>query len=332
MKKTTDIASAAALLRGGGLVAFPTETVYGLGADAMNASAVRKIFKVKRRPADHPLIVHLAMGAPLEPWAAEFGPGARRLAARFWPGPLTIIVKKNPNVPSVVTGGQETIGLRTPAHPLALALLEAFGGGIAAPSANRFGRVSPTSADDVLAELNDGVDLVLDGGRSAVGIESTIVDLSDPTAPAVLRPGAVSIEALEETLGIRLPLRRGGPVRASGSHESHYAPRAEVLLTTERGAADAAADCRARGLRIGLIACGEVAGLPDDVVRLLVERNLEKLAHGLYAALRTADELGLASVLVVPPAEAGLGLALVDRLKKAAGTRRVDDGAENDKD
>ncbi|MEM1418303.1 MAG: L-threonylcarbamoyladenylate synthase, partial [Myxococcota bacterium] len=233
---------AAAVLRRGGLVAFPTETVYGLGAAARDPEAVAKVFRAKGRPADHPLIVHVAHADAAPAGAARWDARAARLAERFWPGPLTLIVPKAGDVPGTVTGGQDTVGLRVPDHALARELLTAFGDGVAAPSANRFGAVSPTTAAHVALELADAVDLLLDGGPCRVGVESTIVDLSGERA-RLLRPGGVAAEAIEEVLGTRLASAAGAP-RAPGTLASHYAPRAALELVApgeEAAALDAAA-------------------------------------------------------------------------------------------
>ncbi|HEX9452146.1 MAG TPA: L-threonylcarbamoyladenylate synthase, partial [Burkholderiales bacterium] len=223
MVSDEEIEKAAAILRAGGLVAFPTETVYGLGADASNPTAVRKIFAAKGRPADHPVIVHVAGTSDLKHWAAEVPRSAWLLAEKFWPGPLTMVLKRAAHVSDLITGGQDTVGLRVPSHPVAQQLLKAFGGGIAAPSANRFGRLSPTTAQHVREELADAVNLVLDGGPSDVGIESTIVDLTRET-PAVLRPGRISEQQIADALLVQLGGTAAGRPRVSGSLESHYAP------------------------------------------------------------------------------------------------------------
>ncbi|MGZ6895758.1 MAG: L-threonylcarbamoyladenylate synthase, partial [Acidimicrobiia bacterium] len=245
------IQRAVEILRDGGLVAFPTETVYGLGADAENRDALRRLYEVKGRPSDHPVIVHLARPEQLEEWGSDLAPAARTLADACWPGPLTLVVRRAARVPDEVTGGLDTVGLRVPAHPVALELLTAFGGGLAAPSANRFGRVSPTTADAVRAELGDDVALVLDGGECSVGVESTIVDCtSDP--PRVLRLGGVTNETLHALLGMELPV--GGTTRAPGTLASHYAPtaRVEVLTASEiAGRARALVDA---GARVGVLA------------------------------------------------------------------------------
>lgn len=224
-----NVRAAAAALRAGELVAFPTETVYGLGADARNPDAVARIFRAKGRPAGHPLIVHLPAGSEPDEWALDVPQEAHDLAAAFWPGPLTLVLRRRPWVPDQVTGGQDTVGLRVPAAPAALELLAAFGGGVAAPSANRFGRISPTRAEDVLAELGDGVAVILDGGPTTVGIESTIVDLTGPE-PRLLRPGGAPRAAVEEVLGRPLAAPRGAAPRAPGTLASHYAPATPARL------------------------------------------------------------------------------------------------------
>jgi L-threonylcarbamoyladenylate synthase len=314
------VAAAAAVLRRGGLVAFPTETVYGLGADARDERAVRAIFVAKGRPADHPLIVHLAGAEALDAWAAAAPETARALAARFWPGPLTVVVRKRPEVLPVVTGGLDTVALRVPDHPVALALLAELGSGIAAPSANRFGAVSPTTAADAVAELGDRVDFVLDGGPCRVGVESTIVDLSSGE-PAILRPGGVTREALEEALGRPIPVREGGPVRVPGQHAVHYAPAAAVELVAGAAARGRAAELAARGRRVAVITIGVVPlpGLDPSVLRVELPDVEAGGARHLYTSLREADRLGVEVVLAVPPATVGLGLAVADRLRRAAG-------------
>lgn len=226
---TSDIQQAAGVLRAGGLVALPTETVYGLGANAEDPAAVARIFQVKRRPPSHPLIVHIAAADQLDDWVEEVPLAARLLAEYFWPGPLTLVLRRGRRVPLEATGGLETVAVRVPDHPVALALLSAFGGGVTAPSANRFGSVSPTTAHHVRAELGDGVDFVLDGGSCEVGVESTIVDVTGAT-PAILRPGGVTREDLEAVLGRPLSVPSTSGVRVPGQHPSHYAPRARVVL------------------------------------------------------------------------------------------------------
>ncbi len=299
------------------MVAFPTETVYGLGADAENPAAVARIFRIKGRPMTHPLIVHIADAAELAAWALEATPLAWRLADRFWPGPLTIVVQRSARVLDVVTGGLPTVGLRVPDHPVALSLLRAFGGGLAAPSANRFGAVSPTTAAHVRHDLGDAVDGVLDGGPCAVGLESTIVDLSSG-APAILRPGGVTREALEAVVGGPVPVRVGGPVRSPGQLEHHYAPRAEVVIAPAGELAIRARALIARGVRVA-VAAGDAADLPQQVERIPLPTTPDGIARALYAALREVDRRGCEVVLVTLPPEAGLGLAVGDRLRRATG-------------
>lgn len=289
------------VLRAGGLVAIPTETVYGLAADASNEAAVRRIFAAKGRPADHPLIVHVAHAEQLAEWAREVPPAAARLAETCWPGPLTVLVPKAAHVLAVVTGGRDTVGVRVPAHPLTAELLERFGGGLAAPSANRFGAVSPTTAAHVRADLGDAVDLILDGGPCPIGVESTIVDCTvDP--PQVLRPGGIPTEQVDALLGGALA-PGSGPSRASGMLASHYAPRARVVLVGSRPDAT-----RALGEHPGAVLLDRA----DDLV---------SYARLLYADLRAADEAGATTVIAVLPEARGLGHAIRDRLAKAAAAR-----------
>ena len=314
-----EILRAVEVLRAGGLIALPTETVYGLGADASNDLAVRRIFAVKGRPSSHPLIVHLASVERAREWAADLTDAGEKLARAFWPGPLTLIVKRSARASDAVTGGQDTVGLRVPAHPLALELLQAFGGGIAAPSANRFGRVSPTTAEHVKSELGDEVDLILDGGPSRVGVESTIVDVTS-SPPRLLRPGGVSREAIEAVLGQALVLATHvTDVRAPGMLESHYAPRAGLWLVSAEEVFAEAVRRRDAGARVVVIAPGLVP-LPEGVARLTVPVDEAGFARVLYAHLRAADALG-DLILAVPPPESGLGLAVRDRLQRAAAPR-----------
>jgi L-threonylcarbamoyladenylate synthase len=309
------IARAVEILRAGGLVAFPTETVYGLGADASNPAAVGRIFEAKGRPADHPLIVHLGSADDLGQWTADVPPLARTLADALWPGPLTIVLRRSARVPDAVTGGLATVGLRVPAHPVALDLLRAFGGGIAAPSANPFGTVSPTTAEHVRDGLGDRVDLVLDGGPSTVGVESTIVDLSGEE-PAILRPGGVPREVLEAVAGIPFPVRAGGEVRAPGMLASHYAPAARLMLVTPAAQAARAAELRSRGLRVGVLAFERNGPIEDATVVDLGDSE-EEAARRLYAAIRELDDT-CDVILAWPPEERGLGLAIADRVRRAA--------------
>lgn len=322
---TSDCARAAALLRQGGLVAFPTETVYGLGADARNAAAVARVFAAKGRPADHPLIVHLADVGELEEWAVEVPPEAWRLAEAFWPGPLTLVLKRAPGVLDCVTGGQPTVGVRVPSHPVAQRLLRLFGGGVAAPSANRFGRVSPTSATHVESELGEELrrmtpgGLVLEGGACEVGLESTIVDCSGAT-PAILRPGGVTREQIEALLATPTPERATSEVRTPGQLPSHYAPRARVELTEASEVPARAETLRAQGRRVGVLAM-EPFAVPVGVEMLAWAAEPEVAARELYARLREADERGLDVLLTVLPPEVGVGRAICDRLRRAAAAR-----------
>ncbi len=323
-----DVDRAADILADGGVVAFPTETVYGLGADAANPAAVGRVFAIKGRPADHPVIVHLAGPDAIDGWAAEVPAGARRLAERLWPGPLTLVLRRRPRVPDVVTGGRDTVGLRVPDHPVALALLAAMhsrvGGGaaLAAPSANRFGHVSPTTGEHVRADLGDEVDLVLDGGPCRVGVESTIVDftLSDPE---VLRLGGTSLEQLAEDLG-SMPVVASpdaARARAPGTLPSHYAPSATVVIVEAGPDLGGRLGERLRGLgapRAALLAPVVVADLPPDVVELEPAGPADDYARVLYDRLRQADRLGVEVVVAVPPPPGGLGDAVRDRLSRAA--------------
>lgn len=333
-----DIDRAAALLVEGGLVAFPTETVYGLGADASNQVAVARVFAVKGRPADHPLIVHLADAAGLDQWAAAVPTEARLLADAFWPGPITLLLERGPAALDEVTGGRPTIGLRVPDHPVARALLRNFsarrGGrpaGIAAPSANRFGRVSPTSAAHVAADLGDDVDAILDGGSSVIGVESTIVDCTGPE-PLVLRLGGVSVERLSDVLGYAPGLAVDTPTdgrtgvneptvgaRAPGMLEVHYAPQARVDVVEPVALAVArVAELLAEGQRVAVLAPTVVDGLHPDAIELEPAGTAEDYARMLYDRLRQVDRLGADVVVVVPPPPGGLGDAVRDRLRRAA--------------
>jgi L-threonylcarbamoyladenylate synthase len=311
---------AAEVLRRGGLVAFPTETVYGLGALATNDAAVRAMFAAKGRPADHPVIVHLADVSHLCNWARDVPEPAQRLAAAFWPGPLTMILRRNSSASSLVTGGLDTIGLRVPAHPIARQLLNELSGAIAAPSANRFGRVSPTTAQHVLAELKGKIDLILDGGPCEVGLESTIVDLSGEQ-PAVLRPGGVTLEQISNVLG-PLASAQGEVPRVSGSLESHYAPRATVELVLPSELGSRIEQLLAAGLKVAVLCPDrDQKKLPPGVVAVGIPEDEQLLAQRLYAALREVDERGCDVGLATLPAECGIGAAIADRLRKAAGPR-----------
>lgn len=310
-------------LRRGDVIGLPTETVYGLAADANNADAVRRIFAIKGRPADHPLIVHIADADELSRWAIDIPTTAHRLADAFWPGPLTLILRKQPSVPDVVTGGQDTVGLRCPAHPLARELLRRFGGGLAAPSANRFGRISPTSAQHVRDEFGDAVPLVLDGGDSDVGIESTIVDLSGETAH-ILRPGGISREQIAQVIGpVAIGSHAHSP-RASGTLEAHYAPRTPMLLLARDALEREAGQQRTFGKRVGALVVG---ALPEGSDGLVLPDDARAYAHGLYAALRSLDARGDNLLLVERPPEADAWIAVHDRLRRSAAGASPDDDA-----
>jgi len=307
------MSDAAALLLRGGLVAFPTETVYGLGADACNAAAVARIYSVKGRPADHPLIVHVASMDALGDWAADVPAYAIALARDYWPGPMTLVVTRSELASDFITGGQDTVGIRVPNHPVALGLLEAFaragGKGVAAPSANRFGNVSPTTANAVSDELSDylaGIDLIIDGGACAVGVESTIIDCTGDV-PKILRPGAITEEMIEHSTDLDVLDADGVAIRVSGSLESHYSPIAMVVLDQSPMAGQ------------GFIAMADVASAAG-VVRLAAPTTHEEYARVLYSALRSADEQGLSTVVVAQPAGNGIAIAIRDRLMRAAHT------------
>jgi len=302
-----EVRRAAEILKRGGLVAFPTETVYGLGADASSAKAVAHLYAVKGRPADHPVIVHFASAGQAFAWAREVPEAARQLAARFWPGPLTLILKRSPLARDFVTGGQDTVGLRVPSHPVAHEMLSIFGSGVAAPSANRFGLVSPTTAAHVREDLGDEVDLVLEGGPSDVGIESTIVDLSGAGA-VLLRPGGIS----EEQLGITLRTPTADSPRHSGGLERHYAPRTPARLVPAH-ALDKVISSTAN--RIAVLAFSR----PDERVDywLRMPRDPAAYAQRLYAALRELDSAGCEAILVEAPPQAAEWAAVLDRLRRA---------------
>ncbi len=308
------MADAAANLLVGGLVAFPTETVYGLGADACNADAVARVYSVKDRPADHPLIVHVASMDALGDWASDVPEYAIALARNFWPGPMTLVVHRSELAADFVTGGQDTVGVRVPNHPVALGLLEAFalagGRGVAAPSANRFGSVSPTTAKAVSDELSEYMadgDLILDGGACDVGVESTIIDCTG-VVPKILRPGAITAEMIQESTGLKAPsdsIQIDSTPRVSGSLEKHYSPAASVFLdqTPVEGQ--------------GFIAMSEFE-TPDGVTRLTSPKDVDEFAREMYSALRKADELGLVEVVVKQPHGNGLVIAIRDRLMRAS--------------
>jgi L-threonylcarbamoyladenylate synthase len=313
------LATAAQSLKEGSLVAFPTETVYGLGADATNAQAVARIYEVKGRPAVHPLIVHIADLKHLEQWISDIPEYAIALAREFWPGPMTLILHRSELAKDFITGGQNTVGIRIPDNSLAIGLLEAFhklgGAGIAAPSANRFGQVSPTTAEAVQEELGSYLsdrDLVLDGGPSVIGVESTIIDCTGKL-PRILRPGAITIEMIEEVSGLKVsdsPEKisedfKQKDIRVSGSLENHYAPKAKVFL--DQKPVDGS----------GFIAL-ESINTPDGVIRLAAPESVEEFARVLYSALREGDHQSLESIYVVQPNGDGLAIAIRDRLSRSA--------------
>ncbi len=313
-----DIAHAADILRAGGLVAFPTETVYGLGADAANDAAVAKIFAAKNRPADHPLIVHIASVDEMPHWAHHIPEAAWQLAARFWPGPLTLIVKRVPGVAEAASGGYNSIGLRVPGHPVALALLQAFGGGSAAPSANRFGRISPTCAVHVLAELDGRIDAVIDGGACAVGLESTILDLTG-VRPKVLRPGAVTAAQLTAVVG-ELEGEAEVDTPAPGTLEAHYAPGTPLRLVAPARMQAEVMQCAQAGSVAVLAHSTPVAGFMTGFAGawLAMPHSVAAYAHDLYARLREADAAGYAIILVEQPPATAEWTAVNDRLRRAA--------------
>jgi len=313
-KCTTDaLQLAASTLLHGNLVAFPTETVYGLGADALNKQAVARIYETKGRPADHPLIVHLHSMQVMGQWVEDVPEYAIALARDFWPGPMTLIFKRSTLAQDFITGGQDTVGIRVPDHVVALALLEAFhtlgGRGVAAPSANRFGHVSPTTAQAVSDELSEYLrpeDQILDGGPCTVGVESTIIDCTGD-APRILRPGGITIEMIKESAGL-IPLQSVDSkeeIRVSGSLEKHYAPAAKVVLDVVPIAGQ------------GFIALAE-SKTPEGVIRLAEPKNVAEFARDLYAALRKADEIGLVEVVVEQPQGEGIAIAIRDRLERAS--------------
>jgi len=319
------IAEAAAQLKAGELVAFPTETVYGLGADASNADAVRKVFAAKGRPADHPLIVHIADTVQLANWAREIPQAVHMLAQKFWPGPLTLVLKRHPNVLDAVTGGQDTVAIRVPSHPVAQALLRAFGGGIAAPSANRFGRVSSTTAAHVREEFGDTVACVLDGGATDVGIESTIVDCSGD-APALLRPGMITPQQIEAVLGAPVAVPLAGSPRASGMLDKHYAPQTPLMQMEGDLVVELAHSLVRQGKRVAVLARTRLQPLLDNLIWIAAPADAAGYAHDLYANLRTLDHAGCDAILVEQPPDETLWLAIRDRLNRAAAGSG---GAEN---
>lgn len=319
----TSIDQALALLHAGELVAIPTETVYGLAADASNPEAVAKIFAAKGRPNDHPVIVHIAGVAQISDWARDVPAPAIQLAETFWPGPLTLILHRQAHVPDAVTGGQDTVGLRAPAHPLALELLRQFGGGLAAPSANKFGHVSPTSAAHVRDEFGDEVPLVLDGGACDVGVESTIVSFIGDT-PQLLRPGGIAREAIEAVLGCTLVHHQKtetAQVRVSGLLDSHYAPRTPLITGSLFQLLNEADQQHASGKKIGVILYGTIPATFPAEVSVVMPIDPHAYARDLYATLRDLDTQALDVLLLENPPNEAQWLAVNDRLMRAAHTR-----------
>ena len=305
----TDLAAAVTALRAGGLVAMPTETVYGLGADARNPAALRKVYALKDRPADHPLILHLADAAALPQWVVEVPPAAQALAARFWPGPLTLVLRRAPGVLDELTGGQDSVAIRVPSHPVAQALLRAFGGGIAAPSANRYGRVSPTRAAHVREEFPEGIAVILEGGDCEVGLESTIVSLLGPV-PQLLRPGVIGRAEIEAVLGVPVAgVAAASAPRVPGSTAQHYAPRTPLELVPAGGLPAATARAASEGLRVATLGC------PPGC-------DAATYGRALYADLRRLDARGVDRLLVEEAPATPEWEAVRDRLARAAATFR----------
>jgi len=316
-----DIDKAVAILRRGGLVAFPTETVYGLGADARNPGALTKLYATKGRPAGHPVIVHLADVSQLAQWARDVPPAAAKLAARFWPGPLTLILRRALGVSDAVTGGQDTVGLRIPSHPVAHALLTKFGGGVAAPSANRFGRVSATTSQHVKQEFGDGVDFVLEGGPSEIGIESTIVAVTGGQ-PVLLRPGHISAREIEQAAGVPLAAPDTGSPRAPGTLAAHYAPQALLIVMEGDLLLELAASLTRQGKRVAVLARCALQPLLSGLTWIAAPPDAPAYAHDFYANLRALDAAGCDAILVEKLPLQPEWAAVNDRLDRAAaGTR-----------
>jgi len=314
------IARAAQIIRSGGLVAFPTETVYGLGADALNEDAVRKIFIAKERPFDDPLIVHIAAAQQLLLLARHIPQRAWELVKKFWPGPLTLVLPKTERVPAVTTGGLETVAVRMPGHPIARQLIELSGCPIAAPSANRFGRPSPTTAQHVLEDLDGRIELILDGGPTPIGVESTVLDLTqDP--PMILRPGGVTLEVLQEILGeVRLlsSAKSEAAKRSPGTRWRHYAPRAQLVLAEPAELEQIVRELLKDGKRVGvMISQGRLPCSPDRLSVIHMPSDLSEYARLLFRVLRELDAHGVDVIVVEAVEEHGLGRAIMDRLRKA---------------
>ncbi len=311
------IKKAVTLLKQGGLVAFPTETVYGLGADAKNPDALRKIFHAKQRPMDHPLIVHIGDISQLSLWARDIPDSALQLAKAFWPGPLTLILKKSPSVSDLVTGQQDTIGLRIPNHPVALLLLKEFGSGIAAPSANRFGRISPTTAAAVREELGDTVDCILEGGQCAVGVESTIVDLSGEQV-TILRPGMINAKQIENVLHVSVVAAKKNAPRVSGSHELHYAPTTKTKLLNASLLKSFLQHLTQEQLPVAVLTLKNSLGSREGIFCITMSNDPKKYAHDLYQILRELDKKNFRQIIIETVPENREWDAIRDRLVRAS--------------
>jgi L-threonylcarbamoyladenylate synthase len=311
-----EIKKAAQALKDGHLVAFPTETVYGLGADATNEKAVSRVYSVKGRPTDHPLIVHISSINQLSKWAIDIPEYARKLAEEFWPGPMTLILKRSEIAKDFITGGQENVGVRVPSHPVALALLSEFeklgGAGVVAPSANKFSAVSPTNAYAVTEEIGDKLskdDIIVNGGQCLIGIESTIIDCSEQIV-AVLRSGAVTLEMIKSLIGLQINTKPKTKVKAPGLFEVHYSPVAEVQIGLPARPGE------------GFLALENIQSPPGSI-RLAAPKNVEQYAKELYVALRLGDKKHLTKIVVIPPEGTGLAIAIKDRLTKSAGKKAL---------
>lgn len=313
------IEKAARLLEAGGLVAFPTETVYGLGADAENPDAVARIYQAKGRPSNHPVIVHLAPEADVHYWVKELPDSARKLIQAFWPGPLTLILKRADHIPDAVSGGQESIGLRCPSHPVAQAMLRSFkngNGGVAAPSANKFGHVSPTTAEHVREEFGSELTCVLDGGQSEVGIESTIIDLSR-VHPALLRPGGIDIEHIAQVLGVMPEAPNGSAPRVSGALDSHYAPMTPLAMVDVAELRQLIGNLRSKGRKVACILRSFNLFVEADA-QCQIGGDAKAYAHDLYAALRAMDHENADLIVIERPPQSELWSGINDRLRRAA--------------
>ena len=319
---TTEIAQAADAIRAGQLVAVPTETVYGLAGNGLDPKAVAQIYEVKGRPSVKPLSLMVHDASAMARYCADVPPAAYTLAEAFWPGPLTLVLPRARSVLDAVTGGLDTVALRIPAHPLARAVLEEFGGGIAAPSANRHKKISPTTAQDVCEELGDAVDVLLDGGACRVGIESTIIDLSTGTL-RLLRPGAITADDLERTVGEPVELLVDPSIRSPGRMALHYAPNARVVLASMEEVAERLAEYAIPGVHVGVLSEKRAPSWPAHIPWLPLGNSASEQAQQLYRRLRQADGMGLAALIVVPPGDRGMGHALRDRLWRAAGLGAV---------